>query len=427
LNRKINKYNNKGRETCNRNGEIDMKVLEGKTITHVNGFLAAGIASGIKKDNKKDLCIIYSKYRANSAAVFTSNKVKAPPLLVDMQNINNGNTQAIVINSGNSNACTGKEGFENAKRMVETAADFLDLTSVEVLVASTGALGKQLPMDIVVPGIKRACMELSDKAGLDAAEAILSTDTKTKTMAVEFEVQGKKVTMAGMTKGSTMIHPNMGTTLSFIVTDASITKTLLYKALKESIDKSFNMLSIDGDTSTSDMSVILANGTSGIKCIDSENEDYKVFSQVLDYVAVELAKMIAKDGEGSTKFIEVEVIGAKTLAEARTAARSVVSSNLVKCECFGSALKWSTIAGALGCCSININSENYDIFICNEKERVQVVKEALETNYDKALLDSVISGGFIKLLIDLKLGKSKATAWGCDLTYNYVKANGYLQ
>jgi glutamate N-acetyltransferase/amino-acid N-acetyltransferase len=403
-----------------------MRMIKGKTITDVSGIIACGIASGIKKDNKKDLCIIYSKLKATSAAVFTYNKVKAAPVIVNMENIKNDNTQAIVINSGNANSCTGQKGLENARKMIETAAHCLNLLPEEVLVASTGALAAQLPMEVVVPGIKKACGQLSEEAGMDAAEAILSTDTKTKTIAVEFEIEGKKSRIAGMAKGSTMVHPNMGTMLCFMVTDANITKDMLHKALKESVDMSFNMISVDGDTSTSDMVIVLANGASASRQIDTVNEAYKTFSEALNYVAVELAKMIAKDGEGSTKFIEVEVVNARTLQEARTAARAVVSSNLVKCECFGSAVKWSTIACVLGYSSIDMNSENFDIFIGSEKDKVQIVKRALEANYDKALLDSIVSEDFINILIDLKNGESRATAWGCDLTCTYVKANAYL-
>ncbi len=403
-----------------------MKILRSKTITDVPGILATGIASGIKKDEKKDLCVIYSKGKGTSAAVFTTNKVKCAPLMINIENIRNNNTQAIVINSGNANSCTGEEGIVNARKMVETTAKCLKLSSQEVLVASTGALAVPLPMDIVIPGIKKACSELSDDGGIDAAEAILSTDTKTKTIAVEIFIKGKKVTIAGMAKGSTMIHPNMGTMLAFIVTDVNITKALLHKALKESVDMSYNMISIDGDTSTNDMVIILANAVADNKTVNSMDEDYEEFSVALNFVNTELAKMIAKDGEGSTKFIETEVINAKDLQDARVAARAIISSNLIKCEIFGSVAKWSTIACVLGYSAIDINPEDFDIFISNDEVKVQIVKAAAETKYDESLVKQILSGNYVKILVDLKSGKDAAMAWGCDLTYKYVMANGYF-
>lgn len=403
-----------------------MNILNNKSITDVPGILAAGISCGIKKDGKKDLCIIYSKYKANSAAVFTTNKVKAAPVIVNMNNINNDNTQAIVINSGNANSCTGEEGLTNAIKMVDTAADCLQLSASEVLVGSTGTLATPLPMELVIPGIRKACAELSDKAGHDACEAILSTDTCTKSIALQFEIEGKVVTMAGMVKGSTMIHPNMGTMLACIVTDSNISKEMLHKSLKESVDISFNMISVDGDTSTNDMAIVLANGAASHSEITSENENYKTFSAALKFVSIELAKMIVRDGEGSTKFIEVEVLNARTLSDARIAARSVVSSNLIKCEIFGSAAKWSTIACVLGYCGIDMNPEDFDICISNAESDVEIIKSSIEAAYDKSLLEFILSSDSIKILIDLKLDKHSATAWGCDLTYDYVKANAYL-
>jgi glutamate N-acetyltransferase/amino-acid N-acetyltransferase len=342
-----------------------------------------------------------------------------------MENVKNDNTQAIVINSGNANSCTGSEGLKNAEIMVETAARCLNLSPKEVLVSSTGALGIQLPMDIITPGIEKACALVSVNGGIDATEAILTTDTKTKTAAVEFEAGGKRVTMAGMAKGTVMVHPNMGTNLVFIVTDANITKELLHRALKDSIDSSFNMISIDGDTSTNDTAAILANGASGSRTIDSENENYREFSKALNVICTELAKMVAMDGDGSTKFMEVEVINAKTLQDARKGARAIVSSNIVKCELFGSSLKWTTIACVLGYSGIDIRPEDFDIYMGNSGNMIEVVKAASEVNYNKALLDDILCGNFIKILIDLKNGTYCATAWGCDLTYDYVKANAY--
>jgi glutamate N-acetyltransferase/amino-acid N-acetyltransferase len=403
-----------------------MNIFKDKTITDVSGILAAGISCGIKKDEKKDLCVIYSKYKAISAAVFTTNKMKAAPLIITMENIKNNNTQAVVINSGNANSCTGEDGLENARNMINTTANCLHLSPQEVLVASTGALAVQLPMDLLIPGIQKACSALSDNAGFDAAEAILSTDTCIKTIAVDFELKGKKVTMAGMVKGSTMIHPNMGTMLAIITTDAKISKYLLNKALKESISTSFNMISVDGDTSTNDMVIVLANGASGHDIIDSEDADYNTFFTALSFVNAELAKMIIKDGEGSTKFIEVYIENAKTQSDARIAARSVVSSNLIKCEMFGSVMVWSTIACVLGYSGIDINPKDFDIYIGNDNYETRIVKNSSEIKYDKASVKAILSGDFIKMRINLKNGENCATAWGCDLTYDYVKLNGYF-
>lgn len=403
-----------------------MKQLKNKTITDVPGFLASGISIGIKEDNKKDLCIIYSKYKATAAAVFTTNKMKAAPLLVDIENIKNYNTQAIVINSGNANSCTGYEGIDNATKMIATAAQCLNLSPSEVLVASTGTLAKQLPMNLIIPGIKTACNNLESGTGFDAAEAILSTDTKIKTIAVEFQIDNMKVTIAGITKGSTMIHPDMGTTLCFIVTDINISKNILQAALKKCIDKSYNMISIDGDTSTNDMAVILANGSSLNKIIASFDESYDTFCEALSFVTTELAKMIVKDGEGATKFIEVEVTNAKTAYDAKVGAKAIVSSNLIKCECFGSSMKWSTIACVLGYSNIEFNENDFDISIMSGENNIKIVEKAQELQFNEEFLNFILSQDCIKILISLNLGKEKATAWGCDLTYDYVKANGYL-
>jgi glutamate N-acetyltransferase/amino-acid N-acetyltransferase len=291
---------------------------------------------------------------------------------------------------------------------------------------STGALAIQLPIDIVTSGIEKACDELSKDGGFDAAEAILTTDKKTKTIAIEAYIQGKKIMIAGMVKGSTMIHPNMGTMLGFIVTDVNISKILLHKALKESVDVSFNMISIDGDTSTNDMVIVMANGAADHPIINSVNEDYEIFSRALNFVNTELAKMIAKDGEGATKFIEVEVINAKDLQDARFGARAIVSSNLIKCEVFGSVAKWSTIACVLGYSDINMKPEDFDIFISNDEVKVQIVKGAKEINQDKGLVKEIMSGDYVRILVDLKNGKSHAVAFGCDLTNEYVMANGYF-
>lgn len=403
-----------------------MTPLVYKTITDVPGFFTSGISAGIKKSGKKDLCVIYSEHKAVAAAVFTTNQTKAAPLLINMDHIKNVNTQALVINSGCANAYTGPEGLKNAAAMAQTTAKCLQLSPKEVLVASTGALGTPLPMDSILPGIEKACLALSKKAGKDAAEAILTTDTCTKTIANEFTLSGKKVTMAGMAKGSTMIHPNMGTLLAFIVTDANITKELLQKALKECVNASFNMISIDGDTSTNDMAVILANGASNNTLIDTEDENYASFLESLLFVTTELTRMLALDGEGSTKLIEATVMNAQTLTDARAGAKAIVSSNLVKCAIFGGIANWGDIACALSNSGISLHPDNFDIFIGNTFMELQIAKDALAIGYDNNVLQNIFSGNQINIRVDIKNGESSATAWGCDLTYDYIKGNAYL-
>ncbi|MCX7711454.1 MAG: bifunctional glutamate N-acetyltransferase/amino-acid acetyltransferase ArgJ [Clostridia bacterium] len=404
-----------------------MKVLANKTITDVPGILASGIASGIKKDGKKDLSVIYSKYNAAAAAVFTTNRVKGAPILVSMENIQNENTRAIIVNSGNANSCTGEEGIANAYKMVATAAGALNISPKEVLIQSTGALAIQIPMDIVIPGIGKACSSLTEQGGFDAAEAILTTDTRIKTHAVEYELGGKTVRMAGIAKGSTMIHPNMATMFSCVVTNASIAKPMLVKALKTSIQKSYHMISVDGDTSTNDMAVVLANGEAGNTLIDCENEEFKVFQNALDSVNIELAKMIAKDGEGSTKLLEIEVIHGKSVKDAERCARSVASSNLVKCAMFGSYPACPDILCALGNSGADFTPENVDLFLKNGNSQLQLVKNAMNENFDENLVKSILSKDLVTLVVDLKGGEGRATAWGCDMGFEYVKANAYLK
>jgi glutamate N-acetyltransferase / amino-acid N-acetyltransferase len=403
-----------------------MRVLTNKTITDVPGILACGIACGIKTDGKRDLCVIYSKYEAAAAAVFTTNKVKGAPLCINMENITNENTRAIVVNSGNSNSCTGEEGILNARKMLDAAAQCLQLAPGEVLIQSTGALAVQLPMDTLIPGIHKACSLLSDRGGFDAAEAILTTDTKIKTLAIEFEIQGKKMLMAGIAKGSTMIHPNMATMFSVVVTNANISKAMLEKAFKDSVENSYNMISVDGDTSTNDMAVVLANGEAGNKLIACENEEYRLFQDALGLVNIELAKMIAKDGEGSTKLLEIQVIRAKSVEDAKKSARSIASSTLVKCAMFGGYPAYADIACALGYSGADLNPEAFDISVQSGEASLQLVRNAMKVDFDQDLAKSILSDNLIRIVVDLKDGEASATSWGCDMSLDYVKANAYL-
>lgn len=400
-----------------------MKILKNKTITDIPYFKAIGIHCGIKK-KKKDLCIIYSEKKSVAAATFTTNKVKAAPVILNMDNIKSSNTQAIVVNSGNANACTGDEGLTNAYNMAKSAADSLGLSPKEVLVASTGIIGVPLPMDIVIPGIKKACDLLSYSGGESAAEAIMTTDTFTKKITVEIEIDGKSVLISGIAKGSGMIHPNMATMLSFIVSNVNISKEMLSMALKDSVENSYNMISVDGDTSTNDMVIAMANGSAENSLIYNNSSDFIKFKEALDFVNKELSKMIAMDGEGATKLIEVSLYNAKTLKDARSCAKSVVSSSLVKSAFFGSDANWGRILCALGYSNGEFSPEKIDISFNNDAGTVQLVKNGKGLCFNEELAKDILDKKNINITIDLKDGNYNATAWGCDLTYDYVKING---
>lgn len=391
----------------------------------VPGFKAAGTYCGIKKNNaKKDLSIIFSEKKAVSAATFTTNKVKAAPVQINMHNIKNDNTQAIVINSGNANACTGQKGFDDANAMVLTTAKGLGLSPNEVLVASTGIIGVSMPMGKIIPGIKEAVSLLSNDGFDNAAKGILTTDSSTKTVSIEFTIDEKNIVISGMAKGSGMIHPNMATMLGFILTNASISKEMLEKVLSDSVDNSFNMISVDGDTSTNDMVIMLANESANNKTINLENESYIKFKKALDIVTVELAKMIAKDGEGATKLIEVNLSGGKTKEDAKLCAKSIITSNLVKSAFFGSDANWGRVLCSMGYSGGNFNPEDVDIFFEGENEKIQLVKKGIGLPFDEDLAKAILLKDYIKIIVDLKDGKYGAKAWGCDLSYDYVKING---
>ncbi|SKC92160.1 bifunctional ornithine acetyltransferase/N-acetylglutamate synthase [Maledivibacter halophilus] len=391
----------------------------------VPGFKAAGLHCGIKKNkSKKDLSIIYSEKKAISAATFTTNKVKAAPVQINMENIKNENTQAIVINSGNANACTGKKGFDDAMEMTLTTAKELDLSSNEVLVASTGIIGVSMPMDKIIPGITKGVSLISNDGFDHAAEGILTTDSSTKTVSVEFTIDGKNIIISGMAKGSGMIHPNMATMLGFILTNASISKKMLQKALSHSVKDSFNMISVDGDTSTNDMVIILANESANNNTINLEDKNYIKFKKALGIVTVELAKMIAGDGEGATKLIEVNLSGSKTKEDAKLCAKSIITSNLVKSAFFGGDANWGRILCSMGYSGGDFNPEYVNIFFEGENGKIQLVKDGMGLSFDEDLAKKILLEDYIKIIVDLKDGKYSAKAWGCDLSYDYVKING---
>ncbi|KXG75221.1 bifunctional glutamate N-acetyltransferase/amino-acid acetyltransferase ArgJ [Thermotalea metallivorans] len=402
-----------------------MKILQDKSLTDVPGFQAVGIHCGIKKNGNKDLCVIYSQKPAVAAAAFTTNIVKAAPLLVNMKHLEISDTiQAIVVNSGNANACTGAQGLEDAYKMSETTAACLNLPPNQVLVASTGIIGVPMPMHVVIPGIKAACSLIPDGSGASAAEAIMTTDSFPKQITVEIMIDDKPVFISGIAKGSGMIHPNMATMLAFIITNANISKALLTKALKDSVSNSYNMISVDGDTSTNDMVITLANGMAGHPLIDAMDKDYAKFKNALDFVNQTLAKMIAKDGEGATKLIEVSLYHAKTEKDAKICAKSVISSNLVKSAFFGSDANWGRIMCSLGYSGGDFSPDKVDIFFKNAKGTIQLVKDGTGIPFSEEKAKEILDQDYVNIVIDLKDGEYEATAWGCDLSYDYVKING---
>ncbi len=384
------------------------------------GFLASGISCGIKKEsNKKDFGLIFSEVPGKCAGVFTKNKVKAAPVLITMERIRNGIAQVIVANSGNANACTGDKGIKDALLISKEISKHLNIPEEYILLASTGVIGKPLPIERIISKIPFAIKKLSWNRGMDFQEAIMTTDKKPKFIYKSFLMKEKEICITGIAKGSGMIHPDLATMLSFILTDISISSSLLDKALKEAVKESFNMISVDRDTSTNDTVIILANGGSKNPEILEEDENYERFKNTLKEVCIYLAKKIAKDGEGATKIIEVKVINAYTKETARTLARSVVSSNLVKCAIYGEDANWGRILCALGYADSDFDPSKVDIYI----DKILVAKDGSYVSFCEDEVSKILSGDNIRIVIDLKAGKFCATAWGCDLTEEYVKIN----
>lgn len=404
---------------------VDMKIIDAG-ITTPKGFKAAGFFGGIRR-KKDDMSLIYSEVPANCAAVFTKNTVKAAPILLDIEILKNTNLiQAIVINSGNANACTGKKGLEDAKTMVETVREVLKLDKDRVLVSSTGVIGSPLPIDKITKSIKENYKKLGNtiEDSNNVANAIMTTDTFQKKASVEIEIEGKKVTIAGIAKGSGMIHPNMGTMLAYITTDINISHKLLDELLKESTKDSYNMISVDGDTSTNDSLIVLANKMAGNKEINIKDENYYKFKEAFDYINLSLAKQIIKDGEGAGKFIEVNIKGAKTKKDAREFAKSVISSSLVKTAFFGEDANWGRIVCALGYTEIDFSLEKFSINIENKENKIDLMKDGIPLVFSEEKALEILKMKEIKVNISLGEGTESATAWGCDLSYDYVKING---
>ena len=403
-----------------------MKIINGG-ICAPNGFLASATEANIKYKNRTDMAMIFSKVPAISAGVYTTNLVKAVPVLWDRK-ITDSETyvNAIVINSGIANACTKDEGMEYCKQSAKKVASELGVEENSILLASTGVIGMQLPIDKICAGIESLSnsLEQSEKAANEAAKAIMTTDTVSKEIAIEFEISGKTVKMGAMCKGSGMIHPNMCTMLGFITTDVNISKELLLKALIDDVVDTFNMVSVDGDTSTNDSLIILANGLADNEKIACESsEEYKVFKSNLNFVTTALSKMIAGDGEGATALFEVVVEGAKTKETARTLAKSVVTSSLTKAAIFGHDANWGRILCALGYSGDKFDPDNMELYFESENGKILIYKDGVSVGFDEEKATKILSAKEVRALVKLNMGDFSASAWGCDLTFDYVKIN----
>ena len=402
-----------------------MKYIDGG-VTAAKGFQAAGGADGIKKEGMKDMALVYSEVPCVAAGTFTTNVVKAAPVKWDQSIVYHHPTaQAIVCNSGVANACTGEEGFGYCKETASTAAGVLNVPEDAVLVASTGVIGKQIPMDKIAAGVKMLAPKLAAtrEAASEAAQAIMTTDTKQKEVAVTFTVGEKEVTIGGMCKGSGMIHPNMCTMLAFVTTDLAITKELLQEALSAVVKDTYNMVSVDGDTSTNDTVLLLANGLAGNSEITEKNKDYEAFLEALTEVNTVLAKKIAGDGEGATALFEVKIVGAKSKEDAVILSKSVVTSSLTKAAIYGHDANWGRILCAMGYSGVSFDPEKVDLFFESAAGKLQIIENGVAVDYSEEEATKILSEPEVTAIADVKMGEESATAWGCDLTYDYVKIN----
>ena len=402
-----------------------MVILEGG-VTAAKGFQAAGCAAGIKKNGNMDMAMIFSKAPCILAGTFTTNVVKAAPVLWDQERVEKGSGRAVVVNAGVANACTGKEGMDYCLKTAEAAAEALGISSDEVLLASTGVIGQQLPIDKILSGVKTLSLSLSDTigAGNDAATAIMTTDTISKEAAVSMRFSdGSTAVLGGCTKGSGMIHPNMCTMLSFLTTDAVISGEMLRKALSSVVPDTFNMISVDGDTSTNDTCLLMANGLAGNAPIEAEGEDYRIFREALLTVCTSLARMMAKDGEGATCLIECEVIHAANVREAKQLARSVISSTLTKAMIAGHDANFGRILCALGYSGVTFDPEAVSLTLESAKGSIVVYDKGVPLSFDEEYATAILSENEIHCIADMNCGSASAKAWGCDLTHKYVDIN----
>lgn len=395
-------------------------------VTAAKGFQAAATAAGIKYKDRTDMAMLYSEKPCVAAGTFTTNVVKAAPVLWDKKIVTgSAYAQAVVINAGIANACTGEEGFGYCRATAEKTAEILSIPADAVLVASTGVIGMQIPIDRICNGVEQMSEKLNGDitSGHEAALAIMTTDTHEKEVAVQFAVGDKTVTVGGMCKGSGMIHPNMCTMLSFVTTDLAISKELLQEALSEDIKDTYNMVSVDGDTSTNDTCLLIANGMAENTKITEKNADYENFCKALHIVNEGLAKMMAGDGEGATALFEVKVIHAKTKEEAVTLSKSVVTSSLTKAAIYGHDANWGRILCALGYSGVSFDPQKVDLYFESAAGKLQIIENGVALDYSEEEATKILSEKEVTAVADMKMGDAAATAWGCDLTYDYVKIN----
>lgn len=402
-----------------------MKSITGG-VTAAKGFLAAAAAAEIKYKGRTDMAMIYSETPCVAAGTFTTNVVKAAPVKWDQDVVyNHAHAQAVICNSGIANACTGAEGYGYCKETADAVAEILGISPDSVLVASTGVIGMQVPIDRIKNGVKMMAPVLSGtlEAGTEAAKAIMTTDTVKKEVAVQVEIGGRTVTVGGMCKGSGMIHPNMCTMLGFVTTDVNISKEMLQEALSEDVKDTYNMVSVDGDTSTNDTVLLLANGMAGNPEITEKNEDFEVFRKALNFVNTTLAKKIAGDGEGATALFEVKVIGAESKEQAVTLSKSVVTSSLTKAAIYGHDANWGRILCAMGYSGAQFDPEKVDLYFESRAGKIKIIENGVSTGYSEEEATKILSEDEVTAIADVKMGDCSATAWGCDLTYDYVKIN----
>ncbi len=401
----------------------EMKLIEGG-ICAAKGFKASGVHCGIRKNAvKKDIALIFSEVKASCAAVYTTNLVKGAPLKVTKSHIKDGYAQAAICNSGNANTCNSN-GMEIAEKTCELLAKEKKIEADDIVVASTGVIGQPLDIAPIKAGIPELVKNLSTGGSSDAAEAIMTTDTVKKEIACEFLLSGKKCRMGGIAKGSGMIHPDMATMLVFITTDVAISPEMLQNALSGDIKDTFNMISIDGDTSTNDMVTVMANGLAGNEEIKEENDDFKTFMKALNTVNVALCRMIASDGEGATKMLECKVGGAQDILTAKKVAKSVICSSLVKAAMFGADANWGRILCAIGYSKTDVDPDKIDVDLKSCKGTIAVCRNGAGVDFSEEKAKEILSEKEIEIIVDLGLGDVSSTAWGCDLTYDYVKING---
>ena len=400
-----------------------MKLIQGGVCAS-KGFSASGIHCGIRKSRtKRDLGLIYSEVPATAAAVYTQNLVKGAPLYVTKEHLKDGYAQAVICNSGNANTCNAN-GIEIANEMAKELSKSLNVKENDVVVASTGVIGLPLSIEPIAKGIPDLVAQLAKDGNNNASEAIMTTDTRSKQVAVEFEIDGKVCHLGGMAKGSGMIHPNMATMLVFITSDVNISSSMLQKALKSDIQDTFNMLSIDGDTSTNDMVVVMANGLANNEEIVKDDDNFKLFMKALNTVTVQLCREIAGDGEGATKLLECKVYNAYNIPTAKIVAKSVICSALLKAAMFGADANWGRVLCAIGYSGASVDINKIDVSFKSKKGEISVCKNGAGVEFDEDIAKQILLENEIEIIVDLNDGDAFSTAWGCDLTYDYVKING---